>query len=97
MANMTLNIYGENDEILKTYETSHIRWKLFVDAIKLNEELKDKSELEQIKAVGGFIKAIFVGLTDADLELADAYDIFNLFKIIVNKANTINGGTGKNA
>lgn len=96
MNELTLNIYGENDEILKTYRTSHIRWRIFTDAIKLNEEIKEASEEKQLEAVGGFIKSVFPGLTDEELELADAFDIFNNFKIIVNKANALKGGARKN-
>ena len=97
MKTLTLNIYGENDEIIKTYETSHIRWRLFSDAIKLNEEIKDKDEFAQLEALGEFIKNIFLGLTDEELKLADAFDIFNNFKIVINMANAIKGGARKNA
>ena len=33
---LTLNIYGENDEIVKTYRTNHVRFKLFKDAVALS-------------------------------------------------------------
>lgn len=93
---LTLNIYGENDEIIKTYETNHIRWRLFTDAIKLNESIKDKNEMEQLAEIGEFIKRIFIGLTDEDLELADVGDVFNTFRMVINKAKSISGGAGKN-
>ena len=95
--NLTLNIYGENDEILKTYETQHVRWRIFGDALKLNEQIKDKGADEQLAAIGEFVKKIFIGLTDEELQLADAFDVFNTFKIIVNKANLIRGSAAKNA
>ena len=96
MANLTLNIYGENDEIIKTYETQHIRWKLFIDAVELNDTIKGQSPKEQLAAVGTFIKSIFSGLTDAEIELADARDIFNVFKMVVGMAQSIKGGEQKN-
>lgn len=89
MANLTLNIYGENDEIVKTYETAHIRWKLFKDAIALNEKVKGKGEFEQFEAISDFMKAVFIGITDDELEMADAFDIFNTFNMIIKKANSI--------
>lgn len=94
---LTLNIYGADDEIVKTYETNHIRWRLFTDAIKLNEEIKDAEPEAQLAAVGEFIKRIFIGLTDEELELADAFDVFNTFNMIVSKARSIKSGAGKNA
>ena len=54
---LSLNIYGENDEIIKTYETEHLRWKIFTDAVKLNEKISGKEPFEQLAAVGDFIKS----------------------------------------
>ena len=94
---LTLNIYGENDEIVKTYKTSHIRWKLFVDAVSLNENIEKETPEKQVAAIGAFMKSVFPGLTDEEIEQADTFDIFNVFRMIVNKANSINGGKTKNA
>lgn len=85
----SLNIYGENDEIIKVYETNHCPWGLFIKAAKLQEELKDKNELEQIMAIGELIKTLFVGLKDEELSQADANDIMNVFTQLVNKGATI--------
>ena len=90
-----LNIYGEDDEIIKTYRTAHVRWGIFAEAIKLKEEIAGKDSAEQLEAVSGFMKKIFLGLTDEHMQLADVFDVFNTFNMIVNKANSINGG-GKN-
>ena len=87
-----LNIYGNNDEIIKTYRTAHVRWGIFTDAIKLHEEIGSKSAEEQLAAVSSFMKNIFMGLTDEELQLADVFDVFNTFRMIVNKANSINSG-----
>lgn len=94
---ITLNIYGENDEIVKTYKTAHIRWKLFVDAVSLNENIEKETAEKQVEAIGAFMKCVFPGLTDEEIEQADTFDIFNVFRMIVNKANSINGGKAKNA
>ena len=95
MAQLTLNIYGENDEILKTYETNHVRWRLLTEAVKLDEEIKECSTAEQIEAVGDFVLSLFVGMTKEELELADIDDVFNVFKIVTKMANKI--GSPKNA
>lgn len=92
MNEFELNIYGENDEIIKTYSTAHIRWGIFAEAVKLKEEIAGKGAMEQLEAVGGFMKQIFIGLTDEHMQLADAFDVFNTFNMIVNKANGIKGG-----
>ena len=96
MAQFELNIYGNNDEILKTFSTDKVRWGVFMQALELEGGLKDKSPLEQFKLVNSFIKKIFPELTDEDLEGADSEDVFNTFKQLVNKANAI-GGNSKNA
>ena len=90
-----MNIYGEDDEIVKTYETDHVRWGVFLQAIKLQEEIKEKSAADQFSAINKFIKSIFVGLTDKELEQADGMDVMNTFKQLLSSANGIDGS--KNA
>ena len=95
MAQFELNIYGNNDEIIKTYATDKIRWGVFMQALELQEGLKEKSPAEQFKLINAFVKKIFPDLSDADLECADGEDIINTFRQLVNKANAI-GGNAKN-
>ncbi len=89
MAKFELNIYGQDDEIIKTYETEHVRWGVFLNAIKLQETLKDKSASEQFKAINDFIKSIFSGLTDKELEQADSRDVMNTFRQLISSANGV--------
>lgn len=96
MAEFELNIYGNNDEIKKTYATDKVRWGVFMQAIELQDGLSDKSAAEQFKIVSAFLKKIFPDLTDDDLANADYEDVFNTFKQLANKANAIGGNT-KNA
>ena len=96
MAKYELPIYGENDEIIKTYETDHVRWGLFVEACKINDDVKDKPIPEQLSAINKLIQKVFAGLTDDHLMLADATDIFNTFEQLKRIGNSINGGS-KNA
>ena len=80
MAKFELSIYGQNDEVLKKYETDHVRWGVFLEAIKLQEAIKDKSAIEQLAACSGIVKSIFIGMTDEELEQADGGDVINTFK-----------------
>lgn len=95
MAKYELTIYGENDEVVNKHETDHVRWGVFLNAIKLQEKIKDKSAAEQLKAINEFIKSIFIGLTDEELEQADGMDVMNTFKQIISAANGIE--SSKNA
>lgn len=83
MAKFELNIYGPEDEVVKTYETDHVRWGVFLNAIKLQEEIKDKPISEQFSAINVFVKTIFPGLTDEELEQADGMDVMNTFKQLI--------------
>lgn len=95
MAAFELNIYGENDEILKTYSTSHIRWGLLKAALELQDSIKDDSISEQVRAISAFAKEIFIGLTDAELDNAASEDVIANFKQLTRMANKIVGS--KNA
>lgn len=96
MAQFELNIYGSNDEILKTYATDKVRWGVFMQAQELNDGFSEKAASDQIKLVSEFIKKIFPDLTNDDLENADVSDVMNTFKQLLNMANKI-GGNAKNA
>lgn len=95
MARYELTIYGENDEVIKKYETDRVRWGVFLNAIKLQEKIKDKSIAEQFVAINDFVKSIFVGLTDEELEKADGADVLNTFRQLLAEANGIE--SSKNA
>lgn len=97
MARFELSIYGENDEVLKKYETDHVRWGVLLKAVKLQEEIKNKAADEQFNAINQFIKSIFVGLTDEELEKADGLDVVNTFNQLLSAVGKINGGNSKNA
>lgn len=91
MAKFELNTYGENDEILKTFATDHVKWGVFVNALALNDKIEGADAAGQFAAVNGIVKSIFSGMTDEDLMDADIVDVFNTFKQIVNIAKTLNG------
>lgn len=95
MAQFELNIYGNNDEIIKTFSTDKVRWGVFMQAFELQDEIETMSQAEQCRMVNTFVKKIFPDLTDKDLENADIDDVMNTFKQLLNKANKI-GGNSKN-
>lgn len=96
MAKFELPIYGENDEIIKKYETDRVRWGVFINAAELQEKLDDASAGEQMRGIGELLKSVFCGLTDEDLAQADYNDIFNTFEQITNTGKKIKGGNSKN-
>lgn len=91
MAKFELSIYGENDEVIKKYETNHVRWGVLVEAVKLQEEMKDEKPEEQFKAINSFVKKIFYGLTDEDLKKADSLDVINTFNQLIKSVSNIGG------
>ena len=94
MAKFELNIYGENDEIIKRYETDHIRYGVLMEALEIEEKTKGKSEGEQIKAANALVKRVFHGLTDEELMLADMNDVLNTYAQVTRQAEKIGGSDG---
>lgn len=91
----SLNIYGENDAILKTYETNVVPWGVFIRAAAISEEIKSKKVVEQLESIGEILELVFIGLTKEELVRADANDVMNLFLQITGKGKGI-GGNSKN-
>lgn len=98
MAKFELPIYGENDELVKTYATDHIRWKLFIKAAEIqgSAKLNGNDTADKIEQIADLLKNVFSGITDEDLENADVVDIFSTFEQIANIGNSIKGGKAKN-
>lgn len=97
MALFELNIYGADDEIIKRFETDHVRFGVYLQATKFAEEIENANAVEKFKSIGTFVKKIFPDLTDDDLENADFNDVLNTFSQIVKKANGITSDDPKNA
>lgn len=96
MAKFELNIYGEDDEIIKKHETDVVRWKIFLQALEFYDTKEQRTPAEQIEGINSFVKKIFPALTDEELENASVDDVFNTFNQLINTAKKI-GGTAKNA
>ena len=91
MALVELNIYGDDNEIIKTFSTSLIRWGLIVKAVELEEKMNDPNvtNKDQIQLLNDFIIAVFPTMTQSEVELADINDIKNVFKIVSNMSGEI--------
>lgn len=96
MARFELSIYGDKDEVIKKFETDHVRWGVLLQAVKLQEDIKGKNADEQFAAINSFILSIFDGLTLDDLAKADAFDVMNTFNQLISAVGKINGGNSKN-
>lgn len=91
MAKFELPIYGENDEIVKKYETDIVRFGILEDAIKISEETKGKGAKEQLNAITPILQRVFKGLTAEELKDADLFNVFNVFNQIISLANNLKG------
>lgn len=93
MAQFELNIYDENDEVVKHFETDRVRWGIFMQSLELEEQLKGANARDMIAAINQFVKKIFPALTDADLENADVDDVLHTFQQLLRKAGKIGVGS----
>lgn len=105
MAKFELNVYGENDEILKTYATDKARYGAFEEAIKFIEEAEGKTEAQvnmlAIKMLKNFTMKLFPALTEEEIRLCEISDIVSLAYQVSGLANPLaeasgTGEAGKN-
>jgi hypothetical protein len=96
MAKFELKIYGENDEVIKTYATDNVMWGFYLEAVKASEDIAEMTTAEKFEMINNFVKRLFVGLTDEELATgASGDDVLNVFNQLMRKARSIGGG--KNA
>ena len=86
MAKFELNIYGEKDKVVNTYETDIIRYGVIEDTVSLIDQIEGKSDREQFKLVKPLIKSVFAGLTDDELRNADYKEVMGVFHKLVEEA-----------
>lgn len=97
MAKYELNIYKANNEIEKTYATDNIPWGFYIEAVKANEEMQEMDTVEQFEMINGFVKRMFIGLTDDELYRAGGDDVINLFNQLIKKGRSIVGSKNPTA
>lgn len=90
MSLISLNIYNDADEIVKTYSTNRVRWGVITKAVELEELTKgDDNGAESVKAITDLMFLIFPSMTPDDLAAADFNDMQNVFKMVVNMTGHI--------
>lgn len=92
----SLNIYGEDSEILRTVGTNFVPTGLFIKALKMSEDMKKakKTELEMFDLVTEVVLSLFPDLTEDELlSKCDVGDVISIFKQVLSRANEI---TSKN-
>lgn len=88
----SLNVYGEDSEIIKTVETNFVPTGLFIRALKMSEEIKEKgsNELESFNIITGIVLDLFPSLTEDELmKCCDIGDVISIFKAVISRANEI--------
>lgn len=88
-----LPIYGENDEVVKEYNTDVIRYGILEDALKASEEVAGKGATEQLKIINPIVQRVFKGLTEEELKDADLFDVFNVFNQIISLSKGLQGNS----
>lgn len=96
MSRFSLPIYGDGDELLKTYEADRIRWGTLVEAAGIKEGLEGKGLKEQVEEVGRFLTSVFPGLTEEDLRKADYLDVLNTFNQLLAGLGGMKADQAKN-
>lgn len=88
----SLNVYGQDSEIMKTVGTNFVPTGLFIRALKMSEQMKEegKSELESFNLIVGIVLDLFPELTEDELmNNCDIGDVISIFKQIIIRANSI--------
>lgn len=88
----SLNVYGDDSEILKTVGTNFVPTGLFIRALKMSEDMRieKKSEIESFDLIVGIILDLMPDLTrDELMNRCDIGDVINVFKQVINRAQEI--------
>lgn len=96
MAKFELNIYGNNDEIIKSYATDRIRYGVLMKALELQDKAEKLSPAELMREANALVKTVFAGLTDDELYQADMQDVFSVYQQITAMAGDISSDGSKN-
>lgn len=89
MALVELNIYNDDNEIIKTYSTNRVRWGVLCKAVELEEKIEGATPAESVGLISDLMTTIFPSITSDDLALADFNDMQNVFKMVVNMTGHI--------
>ena len=90
---ISLTLYNNEDEVIKTYEKSVIKWGLMKKAIKLGKNMDEKDFGEgDFDKISEFVCDLFDNkFTLKELEDgADMGEVFTAFKSVIKKAGSMN-------
>jgi hypothetical protein len=90
---VSLTLYDNNDEVIKTYQKSVIKWGLMKKAIRLGKGMSDEDFGEaDFDKISEFVCELFDNqFTLQELENgADVAEVFTAFKAVINKAQSMN-------
>lgn len=96
MALFKLNVYGANDEIIKSYATSKLKYGLIEDFVCLAKDLDNKPQLEQFQLMKPIIKNLFMGITDEELRNVDVIEVVQVITSLFNEVSEGFGVEEKN-
>lgn len=84
-----LNVYNEDNEVVKKYESYGLRWKAFKNVMAKQKELEEinTDDPEAMSVFYEIIKLAFPNITAAEFDELYLDDIFNCFNQIINVAN----------
>ena len=93
-APIEITLYDENDEPIKTYSLSVVRWGLLKQAIKLSKSMNQKeAEIEEdaMDGITSFVCRLFGDkFTPKQLDDgADIAEIMSAFRAVVNRAAAV--------
>lgn len=89
---ITLNIYGDDDEIIKTYSQTNIPWSILKKAISVGDCLSQEnaSPLDFINEIETLVCEAFRNrIPQEELEQASIEDVINTFYQIANSAGIV--------
>ncbi len=95
-APLVLNLYDENNELIKTYTRVIVPWKMLKKGIRLNKQIGSKPpeefDEEDVDALTNYIMAVFSG-HDLTIEMLDEYsditEMISIVKSVINRAKGI--------
>jgi len=91
-APMVVHLYGEDDEVLKTFTRSFVPWKMLKKAVKLSKEVNfEDLKAEDVDQIAGLVVEVFsdqFSLEDLD-NGADVGEMLAVIENIVARANGV--------
>ena len=78
MARFELNIYGVDDEIIKTYKADRVKYGVTLEALKYAETVDNMSTVDKFLTLNKIVKRVFPGLTDEELMNTEIDDVLNV-------------------